>query len=75
MSKPHPLARRFAANLTELIEATGLSRRELAERSGLTHGSIGQFMSGEREPSLSSVLKLMDAIPVKFERLVKARDD
>lgn len=47
-----------------------MSQSELAKRSGLTPAAISQIESGQREPSLSSILAIMKVIPVTFEKLV-----
>lgn len=56
-------------NLLKLLKALDMSQAELAKRSGLTPSAISQIISGEREPSLSSIKAILKVIPVTFERL------
>lgn len=48
----------FYIRLLDLINLTGINQLELSNRSGLTQAAISQFVSGKREPSLSSILKI-----------------
>ena len=59
----------FGANLGEVLHVLDISQAELARKTGLTTAAIRMIISGERKPSLSSVIKILTAIPVKFERL------
>lgn len=51
-------------------ERLRLSKTELASRSGLTVSAISQFESGDRDPSLESLVKLADAFGVATDYLV-----
>lgn len=59
----------FGQRLTDLLRQLGMSQRELAIRTNLTPAAISQFISGAREPSLTSICKILNVIPVNFERL------
>lgn len=62
----------FGNNLKTVLDFLEVTQTALASASGLTQAAISQLVSGEREPSLSSVCKILNALPmVKFERLVK----
>jgi len=58
-------------NLKEVMDTLGMNQTELAEKSKLTQAAISQIISGHREPSLSSIVAILEVIPVKFERLLK----
>lgn len=60
----------FGRNLVSILKSLGMNQIELSNKTGLTPAAISQILSGEREPSLSSVVKILRVIPVKFERLV-----
>lgn len=64
------LANEFGHKLKCVLELLGMSQSDLAKRSGLTQAAISQIISGSREPQLSSIVKILRAIPVKLERLV-----
>lgn len=54
----------FGARLRELRAEAGLSQSELAERMGLTQGSIGHLETGRREATWSTVITLAKALGV-----------
>lgn len=60
----------FGSKLKALIKTLDISQTELAELTGLTQAAISQIINGEREPSLGTICKILNHIPIKFERLV-----
>jgi transcriptional regulator with XRE-family HTH domain len=65
---------RLAAALREQREARGLSRRDVADRSGLSYPYVSQLENGDREPSLDALGKLAAAFEVPVEDLLKPPD-
>jgi HTH-type transcriptional regulator, competence development regulator len=61
----------FGKNLKKIRESLGLTAAELARMSDLTPAAISQIENGERDPSLSTILKILKVIPVKFEKLIE----
>ena len=61
----------FGKNLKEVLRVLDMSQLELATRTGLTPAAVSQICNGQREPSLSSIVAILKAVPVKFERLIK----
>ena len=59
----------FGKELARIRMSLEMTAAELAHRTGLTPAAISQIESGKREPSLSSIVKILKAIPIKFERL------
>ena len=49
--------------------ALGLSRRDLAERSGLSYPYVSQLETGDREPALKAVRALAPALEVPLDEL------
>lgn len=47
-------------------EARNLSQRELAARAGLTNGAISQIEQNKSSPSVASLKRLLDAIPMSL---------
>ena len=45
-------------------ELFGLSQRELARRSGLTHGTVGGIERDAISPSVGSLRKILDSLPM-----------
>ena len=49
--------------IQELLDVRGMTRRELAEASGLTEAAISRYITGDRNPksiSLSAIAKALD---------------
>lgn len=62
---------RFGKNLAAILKEFNLSQAELADKSTLTRPAISHYIKGNREPSLSSICKILSVIPVEFERLIR----
>jgi DNA-binding XRE family transcriptional regulator len=63
--------KRFGPNLKLIMKTLDMSQTEIAEITGLTQAAISQILNGKREPTLQTICKILDRIPIKFERLVK----
>lgn len=50
--------------LRALRTSRGISQRELAKRAGVTHSSISQIEQGQVSPSVSSLKKILNAVPI-----------
>lgn len=64
-------AKLFGKNLSQILDDLGMSQVELARRSGLTPAAVSQIINGEREPSFGTIVKILDVIPIQFEKLLK----
>lgn len=60
----------FGKNLRRIMDALGMNQSELARRTGLTQAAVSQLLDGIRDPSIHTIVKILRAIPVKFETLV-----
>lgn len=49
----------------------GLSQEELAHRAGVSTSHVGKLERGEKNPSLSSIEKVINALEITFEDLFK----
>ncbi len=56
----------FALRLKELRRQAGLSQPQLAERSGVSVGTIRQFEQGRREPTYATLVKLVEGLAVSL---------
>lgn len=52
--------------LKQLRQEKGLSQRQLATLSGVTNGLISMIEQGQTSPSVASLKKILDAIPMSF---------
>lgn len=55
-------------------ETSGLTQRELGERAGVTQSVVSAYESGRREPSLSTLSKLVGATGLRLETRVIPAD-
>ena len=72
MSSPNNLTigEAFSANLKTLRELRKLTQSELGSRSRMGGASISHFETGQRSPSLDSLVKLADALNVTVDTLL-----
>ncbi|WP_114417983.1 cupin domain-containing protein [Marinospirillum perlucidum] len=52
--------------LKRLRQERGLSQRELARRAGVTHASISLIESNQSSPSVASLKKVLDGLPISL---------
>ncbi|MCP1366381.1 helix-turn-helix domain-containing protein, partial [Halomonas sp. BBD48] len=52
------------SRLRALRTLRGISQRELAKRCGVTHSSLSLIEQNKVSPSVSSLKKILDAIPI-----------
>lgn len=64
----------FGERLRAAREAAGLSLRELAAESGVDHSNIAQIEKAERDPQLSTILALVEALGVAWSTLFEKPD-
>jgi transcriptional regulator with XRE-family HTH domain len=74
--QPHPGGRprkrvptTWGKRVDKLAEARGLTRRELAERVGISPVSLWQFLMGEARPRLDTAGRIADALGVSLDQL------
>jgi transcriptional regulator with XRE-family HTH domain len=60
----------LAANVRALRELRGLTQAELGSRAGIGAASVSHFETGQRTPSLESLVKLADALQVSVDVLL-----
>lgn len=74
MAGTTPKARAIGAELRRVREDAGLSARQLAEKLGLSHTTVGRWEKGERVPrpvDVATVLSALDADNALREELVE----
>jgi transcriptional regulator with XRE-family HTH domain len=60
----------FRHNLKQLRELRGLTQAEVGARAGIAAASVSHFETGQRLPSLDSLVKLADALEVSLDALL-----
>lgn len=58
------------ATLRGLRELRGLTQADLGKRAGMGAASVSHFETGQRTPSLDSLVKLADALQVAVDTLL-----
>lgn len=58
--------------LRNLREIYGLSQRALAKKAGVTNGIISMIEMNRNSPSLATLKKILDAIPISFSEFFAA---
>lgn len=61
--------------LASVRKKAGLSQRELAGRSGLTNGTISLIEKNKTSPSIASLKRLLDALPMSMSEFFSSFDD
>lgn len=56
-------------------EESGLSQRELAERAGVAQSEIARIESGNREPSIPTLQRIVAGAGLEIRFRLAARDD
>jgi transcriptional regulator with XRE-family HTH domain len=64
----------FGSRLQKLREVRGLTQAELGRRAGIAAASVSHFETGQRAPSLESLVKLADALEVSADALLGRAD-
>ncbi|MGW1072187.1 helix-turn-helix domain-containing protein [Streptomyces sp. NPDC002537] len=61
------VARHATASLAGLVAERGMSRKELADRMGVSPGRVSQILSGDENLTLRSLAAVADALDVCVE--------
>ncbi len=61
--------------LAAVRKKRGLSQRELASRAGLTNGTISLIEKNKTSPSIASLKRLLDAIPMSMSEFFSSFED
>jgi transcriptional regulator with XRE-family HTH domain len=60
----------FRLNLRSLRDLRGMTQSEMGARAGIAPASISHFETGQRAPSLDTLIKLADALRVSIDTLL-----
>lgn len=64
------ILKEFGKNLGKLRVAKKISTREFAYLADISHSSVGRLEAGETNPSMTTLLKLAEALAVDLNTLV-----
>lgn len=63
----------LGTNLREARERLGLTQEQVAQRSGVHATEVSRIEAGKRDPQVSTVERLANAVEVKPGQLLEAR--
>lgn len=63
-------ATQFGARLVALMQARGITQRQLSEETGLTEAAISRYVSGKRTPRALTVGIIARALKVSSDELL-----
>jgi transcriptional regulator with XRE-family HTH domain len=70
MSRGGAVGEEVRRNLREIRESRGLTQAELGIRAGVGAASVSHFETGQRAPSLETLVKLADALGITVDTLL-----
>ena len=70
ITKDEKILKEFGRNLKSLREAKGYTTREFADLAEISHSSVGRLEGGLTNPTLTTLIKLSDALGVDFNGLM-----
>lgn len=53
--------------LKTAAEQSGLTQKEIAERSGIRQENVSRYLSGKKVPELATLVKLAEAVGLEVE--------
>ena len=62
--------RTLGERISELLEAKGMTQRELADRAGVTEVSMSRYISGDRTPRAAILSNMANALGTTSEYLL-----
>jgi transcriptional regulator with XRE-family HTH domain len=65
-----PSGAALRTNLAALRQRRGMTQIELGRRAGIAPASVSHFETGQRTPSLDTLVKLADALGTSLDSLV-----
>ena len=60
--------------LKALRSRYGLSQRKLADKAGLTHGTVSHIERNKISPSIGTLRQILDAIPMTLSDFLRTRE-
>lgn len=71
MHDPEKIAQNLATLIREKRTALGLSHEELAVRAGLDRSTVSLYESGKRVATISSAVRIANALEIRLSDLLK----
>ena len=65
----------YGENIKKIRESKGMSRKELADKVGITESAIFRYETNQREPRFSILCKISEALEVPINKLIYEDDE
>ena len=65
----------YGENIKKIRESKGMSRKQLADKVGITESAIFRYETNQREPRLSILCKISEALEVPINKLIYEADE
>ncbi|MBR7099586.1 MAG: helix-turn-helix transcriptional regulator [Clostridia bacterium] len=65
---------KFTDNLKQLMKDNNLNQTTLSEKIGIAQSAISSWLSGKKEPSITSLWLLADLFDVDIDYLIGRKD-
>lgn len=65
----------YGENIKKIRESKGMSRKQLADKVGITESAIFRYETNQREPRLSILCKISEALEVPINKLIYEDDE
>lgn len=66
---------KFSERLRGLMKEFGYNQVKLAEKSGVKQNTISSWLSGKKEPGMTSLWLIADCFDVSIDYLIGRKDD
>ena len=64
----------LGSRISELLNKSGMTQRELAEKIGVTEVTLSRYITGKRTPKGPLIVKIAKALDVPVEHLIDFED-
>ena len=61
--------------LTHVLKEKGITQRQLASMTGITQAAISQIATGTSDPSMSTLVKIANALDIPLRDLFSGKDE
>ena len=62
-------------NRTHVLKEKGITQRQLASMTGITQAAISQIATGTSDPSMSTLVKIANALDIPLRDLFSGKDE
>lgn len=64
----------YGENIRKIRESKGMSRKQLADKLGITEMSVGRYENNQREPKYVTLTKIAEVFDINIKELIDCED-